>query len=66
MTAEQQTSAEMPEVPLVHQKRASPNPLAAEICLLCAGSGVFNRLGCMDCEGSGMTSVVPDETPRPH
>lgn len=66
MPAEHQAPTEMPEKPLVHERYASPNPLAAEICLLCGGSGLFNKLRCMDCEGTGTIAVLLDDPLPPH
>ncbi len=61
MTAEHPAPSEISEKPLAYGKHLSANPMAAEICLLCAGSGLFNRIKCTDCQGTGVISVVDDQ-----
>lgn len=48
------------------ERKPKPNLLAAEICLLCGGSGKFNRIRCLDCEGSGAIAIVVNDVSRPH
>jgi DnaJ-class molecular chaperone len=59
LTPKSQTSS-------LEEQKPRPNLLAAEICLLCGGSGEFNRKRCLDCEGSGAIAIAVNDAARPH